>query len=124
MSDYSDFVERFGGLCEELDTRKVEWDVTSRNTIEWRDARDSLVLATKDSGSNLLYVRAWMTQEQAIEATLEMGRGMCRVECYHIDIMDGERSYWCSACHSEEIRHTHSYCPNCGAKVIDAEENA
>ena len=57
-----------------------------------------------------------ITPEQAIEATL--GRGECHRECYDIDMLDGERSYWCSTCHSKRIRYGDKYCPNCGAKVV------
>ena len=63
----------------------------------------------------------YLTPEQAVEATL--GRGTCRFEWSLAD--NGWADHTCSECGYRENTDIHvslgwNYCPNCGAKVVDA----
>ena len=107
-------------IRELLDERGVDWIwVEGFDGIRWQSDDNRIYGAKNGSSFNgptgKLDVYG-LTPEQAIEVTL--GRGECHRECYDIDMLDGERSYWCSACHSKRIRYGDKYCPNCGAKVV------
>lgn len=80
------------------------------------DGESYYFILVRDDDAGIEMWSQHLTPEQAVEATL--GRGECHRECYDIDMLDGERSYWCSACHSKRIRYGDKYCPNCGAKVV------
>ena len=106
-------VEHYDGWSGEI--RYTKWQ---GNYGMWFLTHDSF-----GTDGKLLYVQGIdMTPEQAVEATL--GRGTC-----HCTTPDDAWCFSCSVCGKSfprsdlHMAHNHgaiNYCPNCGAKVVDA----
>ena len=102
-----------------LDERGVEWEDCSNGSTyveyegeAWRFDPDGYFDAL------CIYHYCSYTPEQAVDATL--GRGTCRLEDY-----EDTGIYVCSECGAvapEDFMayYCWSYCPNCGAKVVEA----
>ena len=108
-----------------LDERGVEWIPYAAFSTLYTTPDGKPVRADGDfmKGRVELYVRN-LTPEQAVEATL--GRGECRMAHR---VLDGDVDVWkCCECgmycsvtqDAEGGQHAPRYCPNCGAKVVDA----
>lgn len=113
-----------------LDERGVGYDWTDRlrevpsyqSVIWWFNTADRAEFREYHDGSTQLLIcssKTHLTPAQAIAATL--GAGTCYIEHYDTDILDGERYYRCSACHTLSIRFHHLYCPNCGRRIVKEE---
>lgn len=112
-----------------LDERGVEYDGSFGVTEFYGEDGSAIVACNSKSKDKdgVLYVHAYLTPEQAVEATL--GRGACRfIDEDNYDESDGCDAYsWfrCSACgwtfdECDRWLTTMNYCPNCGRKVVDA----
>ena len=105
-------------LCRLLDERGVEWAETISGNVRWIDPNGDDVVVLKSSDGYLL-VKAWMTPQQAIDATL--GRGECHMQTLSLDGL-----WLCDKCGyvnagfalSPELSTSPSYCPQCGARVV------
>lgn len=105
-----------------LDERGVEYDDSFGATEFHGDCGSVVVAFNSKKKDAILYVNAYLTPEQAVEATL--GRGTCHdkngrnrrmgFECTVCGVM-------CSDCDmldmSEGFTHFR-YCPSCGRKVM------
>lgn len=108
-----------------LDERGVEWHHTSGSLgipyTWWHSPTMGEVDATEGADGKLYMVlNLDLTPEQAIEATL--GRGTCA----NMDEETDAEWFTCSECNTELRVHepfsafSIHFCPNCGAKVVDA----
>lgn len=114
-------------LRKMLDERGVEWDALSSKEgdriTRWKDANGRYVSALDFGETQYFDDFYWgPTPQQAIEATL--GREACHL-VRHGSLADWpEMVCWsCSVCnfgwHHSVNDGQFSYCPNCGARVVD-----
>lgn len=112
-----------------LDDRGVEW-WQSANTLgciftRWHSPLfGDEVCAMENGKEGLVLFDHFLTPEQAIAATL--GRGTCRIEyhfgewyCTGCGEMVGTCDTASELCIDGNYVSMWSYCPNCGAKVVD-----
>lgn len=94
--------------------------------IEWKSGLDGVTIVGDwcfveyDNGKLAATCEPVLTPEQAVAATLGSGTCECVAE-YAKSPFDGKTIvlHRCSECH-ELMRPHMLYCPNCGAKVVDA----
>lgn len=107
-----------------LDERGVEWkDHHYDNHTWWSDDNNIGWHAENRPAVTCLYVKieAVLTPEQAIAATL--GRGACQQEERGWSTEGDHARVWLTCGHDcmvETVADLPNYCPNCGAKVVDA----
>lgn len=107
-----------------LDERGVEYvpSVWSAKDETFYKVGEVGYLATElSSGRMKVCIEGYPTPAQVIDATL--GRGTCRFVWSLAD--NGWADHTCSACGYVENTDVHvrlgwKYCPNCGARVVDA----
>lgn len=96
-----------------LDERGVEYDDSFGATEFHGDCGSVVVAFNSKKKDAILYVNAYLTPEQAVDATL--GRGTCH-ECAGMEDM-----FECSACGMRyegwALKRWARYCPNCGRRI-------
>ena len=106
-----------------LDERGVEWTYGDGTVSYASDGRWFHAWAYSDD--TMCVSMGYLTPAQAVEATL--GRGTCRMEPFIYE--DTGAFIECSECgwqlfdadySIDAAREWLGYCPNCGAKVVDA----
>ena len=106
-----------------LDERGAEWwpDDDFADTTHWKTRH---IAATAGEGKDgMLYVQSIvaLTPAQAVEATL--GTGTCQMEYANevpYAVLNSLGTFFCSECGSPTYNDmTPTYCPYCGAKVVD-----